>query len=195
LEGSNENENLIKASELALQEALKTIKLGIHIKEIGIAIEKAIKSFGFSPINNLSGHSIEPWHLHSGITIPNHNNSQEKTIESGIYAIEPFATTGLGSVKDGKPSGIYRVERQGNVREASAREVLGFIYEEYETLPFCSRWIHKKFGTRGLLALRRIEEAGILHHYPQLIEISGKIVSQAEHTVSIEKDKKTVTTL
>ncbi len=194
LDNKDENKKLIEASESALQKALETIKLGVPIREIGIAIEKAIKSLGFSPINNLSGHSIEPWHLHSGITIPNHDNSQAKLLEAGVYAIEPFATTGLGSVKDGKPSSIYRVERQGNVREAFAREVLGFIYEEYETLPFCSRWIHKKFGTRGLLALRRLEEAGILHHYPQLIEISGKTVSQAEHTISIEKNKKTITT-
>lgn len=195
LEGSEENKKLILAAEKAVLEACKTIKEGAKIREMGIAIEKAIKSHGFSPINNLSGHSIEQYHLHSGITIPNHDNFQDKTIESGVYAIEPFATTGLGAVRDGKLSGIYRVEREGPVRDAFAREVLGFIYEEYQTLPFCSRWIHKKFGSRGLLALRRIEEAKILHQYPQLVEISGKPVSQAEHTILIDKDKKTITTI
>ncbi|MCU0642130.1 MAG: type II methionyl aminopeptidase [archaeon] len=194
LEGNNTNKKLIEASELALQKAIEKINLGVSTNELGIAIESAIKSSKFTPIINLSGHSIEPWHLHSGITIPNHDNSQKKPLDSGIYAIEPFATSGLGSVKDGKPSGIYRVEKEGNVRDALAREVLAFICEEYETLPFCSRWIHKKFGTRGLLALKRIEDAGILHHYPQLIEVSGKPVSQAEHTVLIEKSRKVITT-
>jgi len=194
-EGNEENKKLINASEQALQKAIETIKTGIELREIGLAIEKAIKSQGFMPINNLSGHSIEPWSLHSGVTIPNHDNSRDIKLEEGVYAIEPFATSGLGSVRDGKLSGIYRVEKEGSVRDSFAREVLAFIYEEYQTLPFCSRWIHKKFGTRGLLALKRIEDAKILHHYPQLIESGGKKVSQAEHTILLEKDKKIITTL
>jgi methionine aminopeptidase len=44
------------------------------------------------------------------------------------------------------------------------------------------------------LALKRIEEASIVHHYPQLIEQSGKPVSQAEHTILIENKKKIITT-
>jgi methionyl aminopeptidase len=195
LENNEENKKLIMTAEKALLEACKTIKEGATTREIGAAIEKTIKSQGFTPINNLSGHSIEPYNLHSGVTIPNHDNSQDKEIESGVYAIEPFATTGLGSVRDGRLSGIYRIERDGAVRDNSAREVLAFIYEEYQTLPFCSRWIYKKFGARGLLALKRIEEAKILHHYPQLIEVSGKKVSQAEHTVILEGSKKTITTI
>jgi methionyl aminopeptidase len=195
LDDNEENKKLIIASEKALQKALETIKEGAAIREIGREIEKAIKAEGFMPIINLSGHSIEPYQLHSGITIPNHDNSKEITTEEGVYAIEPFATTGLGSIRDGKLSGIYKIEREGNVRDSTAREVLAFIYEEYQTLPFCSRWIHKKFGTRGLLALKRIEDAGLLHHYPQLMEISGKKVSQSEHTIILEKDQKTITTL
>lgn len=195
LDKNEENKKLINASELALQKAIEAIKIGVELREIGKAIEKEIKSHGFTPINNLSGHSIEPWTLHSGITIPNHDNSRDIKLEEGIYAIEPFATAGLGSVRDGKLSGIYRVEREGPVRDSFAREVLAFIYEEYQTLPFCSRWIHKKFGTRGLLALKRIEDAKVLHHYPQLIESGGKKVSQAEHTIILEKDKKIITTL
>lgn len=195
LDGLEENKKLIIASEKALLAACKTINPGVQIKEVGAAIEKAIKSEGFTPIHNLSGHSISQYDLHAGVTIPNHDNFKEKQLEEGVYAIEPFATTGLGTVRDGKPSGIYRIEKEIPVRDAMAREVLSFIYEEYQTLPFCARWIYKKFGARGLLALRRIEQAGVLHQYPQLIESGGKKVSQAEHTIVIEKGKKTVTTL
>jgi methionyl aminopeptidase len=194
LDNNDENKKLIKAAEDALKNACEKINEGVFIREVGAVIEKTIKSFSFEPIHNLSGHSIEPWSLHSGITVPNHDNSRDILIEPGVYAIEPFATTGLGTVRDGKPSGIYRIEREFPVRDAFAREVLAFIYEEYKTLPFCSRWIQKRFGSRGLLALRRIEEAGIVHHYPQLIESSGKKVSQAEHTLLIDKDKKKIIT-
>jgi len=194
LDNNDENKKLIKAAEEALKNACDKINEGVSTREIGAVIEKTIKSYGFEPIHNLSGHSIEPWSLHSGITMPNHDNSRDIKLEPGVYAIEPFATTGLGTVRDGKPSGIYRIERELPVRDAFAREVLAFIYEEYRTLPFCSRWIQKRFGSRGLLALRRIEEAGIVHHYPQLIESSGKKVSQAEHTLLIDKDKKKIIT-
>lgn len=195
LENSEENKKLIEAAESALQKAIEAMKIGAKLREVGASIEKEIKSRGFTPITNLSGHSIEPWTLHSGVTIPNHDNSKETLIEEGIYAIEPFATIGFGSVKEGKPSGIYKIEKEGPVRDSFAREVLAFISEEYKTLPFCARWIQKKFGTRGLLALKRIEDAGLLRHYPQLIETGAGKVSQAEHTLILEKDKKIITTL
>ena len=186
LENNRENKRLIEAAELALKNATETIALGITISKIGEQIEKSIKSFGFQPIQNLSGHSIEPYELHSGITVPNYDNSSNKEIIPGVYAIEPFSTNGLGSVRDGRPSGIYKLEKPGNVRDSFAREVLNYIVEEYKTLPFCSRWIYKKFNSRGLLALRQIEQAGVLHHYAQLVESGKGKVAQAEHTVIIK---------
>ena len=195
MENSEENKNLIKAAESALNSALDKFKIGAKLSEIGKVIEESIKKSGFQPIINLSGHSVDVFNLHAGITIPNYNNSQEKIIAEGTYAIEPFTTSGHGSVRDGRSSGIYALEKEGSVRDGFAREVLVFIAEEYRTLPFCSRWIYKKFGSRGLLALKRIEEARLLHHYPQLIEISGKKVAQAEHTVLLTDKEKIITTL
>ena len=189
LENNEENKKLILAAEEALKKATELTKLNIPLNDIGFIIEKTINSHGFKPIQNLSGHSIEKYNLHAGITIPNTGNSSPKQIEQGVYAIEPFSTNGLGSVKDGKPSGIYHLEKPGNVRDSFAREVLAFIAEQYSTLPFCSRWIHKKFGSRGLLALRQIESSGILHHYHQLIESGKGKVAQAEHTIVLEKEK------
>ena len=120
---------------------------------------------------------------------------QIQKIESGLYAIEPFSTSGLGAVRDGRPSGIYHLEKPGSVRDNFAREVLAFIAEEYQTLPFCSRWIYKKFGSKGLLALRQIEQAGLLYQYPQLIEKGSGKVAQAEHTIIITEKDKIITTL
>ncbi|MAG24376.1 type II methionyl aminopeptidase [Candidatus Pacearchaeota archaeon] len=194
LDNSEENTSLISTAESALKSSLETIKLNSTLSQIGSSIEKAITSKDFVPIANLSGHSIDQYELHSGITIPNFDNSSNQEIPEGLYAVEPFVTNGSGKVKDGKPSGIYRLEKQGNVRDPKAREVLKFIQEEYQTLPFCSRWIHKKFSSRGLLALRQIEQAGLLHHYPQLVEISKGKVAQAEHSVLLTEKEKTITT-
>ncbi len=195
LENSEENKKLINAAESALSKALEIVNSGISLGKIGETIENSIKSLGFLPIQNLSGHSIHRYDLHSGITIPNYDTQQQIKIAPGLYAIEPFSTNGFGLVRDGKPSGIYHLKKEGNVRDSLAREVMQFIVEEYNTLPFCSRWIHKKFGTRSLIALKRIEEAGLIYQYPQLIEKNSGKVAQAEHTILIKEKEKTITTL
>ena len=194
LEDSEENRKLIKAAEEALQNAIKVVNAGVSTNEIGKEIQKTIESYGFSPIINLSGHSIEQYEVHAGITIPNIDDKRKILLAEGLYAIEPFATTGNGKVYDGPDSGIYQLISERNVRSPIAREILGFIIEEYKTLPFCSRWLVKKFGTKALLGLRELERNGNLHHYAQLIEISKKKIAQAEHTMIVEKDKVTVTT-
>ena len=192
LENSEENKNLIKSAEESLKKAITIIKHNVKLSDIGKAIEETIKHHKLSPIHNLSGHSIEKNNLHAGIIIPNFDNSSNAELEEGVYAIEPFSTNGLGAVRDGKPSGIYHLEKDSQVRDNFAREVLNYIKEEYETLPFCSRWIYKKFGSRGLLALRQIEQAGLLHHYAQLIEKGNGKVAQAENTIIITKKDKII---
>lgn len=193
LEDSKENKKLIEASEKALKNAIQKIKIGISLGEIGKIIQDSIESEGFSPIINLSGHEMKEYELHAGLMIPNIDNKMPEKIKKGLYAIEPFATIGSGRVIEGKPSGIYLLEDDKNVRNMEARKILDFIIEEYKTLPFCSRWIVKKFGTKSLFALKQLEENGNIHQYHQLVEVSHKKVSQAENTVLIE-DKITVTT-
>jgi methionyl aminopeptidase len=194
LEDNPTNKALIEAAEKALDAALENLTPETEIREIGASISHEITKRGFQPIVNLSGHSINQYDLHAGITIPNIDNAQDFTLPEGVYAIEPFATTGVGKVRDGKPSGIYHLQSENPVRDPFAREVLEYIKEEYQTLPFCSRWLVKKFGSRALIALKRLEEASILHHYPQLIEQSKGKVAQAEHTVILFGKEKIITT-
>ncbi len=195
LENSDENKKLIQASEQALKNAIEAFKQGTNLNKIGTTIQNTIENFGFSPIINLSGHSIGKYNLHAGITIPNIGNKLNNTLEKGLYAIEPFATTGSGKVHDGKPSEIYVITSEKNIRNPTAREILRYIIENYHTLPFCSRWIVKKFGTRALFALKQLEENGNLHNFAQLIEKKGSKVSQAEHTLLLDQEGTKVTTL
>ncbi|MBI3334061.1 type II methionyl aminopeptidase [Candidatus Pacearchaeota archaeon] len=195
LDDNQENKALIAAAEAALHAACMRVKQGpVKIREIGAAIETAIKEACFQPVQNLSGHSIERYEIHGGATIPNYDNAQEKQLLPGVYAIEPFATNGLGKVRDSKPSTIYSLVKTGTVRDTLARQVLVYIQEEYNTLPFCARWLVKHFGSRAIMALLRLEEAGLLHHYPQLIELGKGKVAQAEHTLFIKEGKVLITT-
>ncbi len=194
LENSKHNKELIAAAESALAAAILVAQKKSSLSQIGAAIERVAHEKGFTPVHNLSGHSISTYDLHAGVTVPNYDNGDTTLLENGMYAIEPFITSGHGSVRDGKTSGIFQLTKPGAVRDPVAREVLHYISEEYQTLPFCSRWIYRKFGTRGLIGLKRIEEAGLLHGYPHLVESSGAVVAQAEHTIFIHGKDVTVTT-
>lgn len=185
LANSEENRKLIQASEEALNEAIKSVKKDIELWKIGKAIQDKIESYGLSPIRNLCGHELASFQVHAGLTIPNCNNNSNIRLKTGAYAIEPFATNGSGIVYDGKPSGIYRFESRKAIRDNLAREIISFIEEEYKTLPFCSRWIVKKFGNRAILSLHLLEQEKIIHQYPQLIEKSHSKVSQSEHTILV----------
>lgn len=184
-----ENKKLIETAELAVTASVNEFKIGKKLTEIGGVIGDTISKKGFTSIVNLSGHSIERFVIHAGWTVPNFDSGQTDILEEGLYATEPFVTNGHGRVRDGKNSGIYRIDSEsGAVRDRFAREVLNWLNDEYKTLPFASRWVHKKFSSRGLLALRQLEQAGILYQYPQLVEASGGKVAQAEHTVLLTKD-------
>ena len=188
LEGSEENKKLIEAAEAAVSVSVSEFEIDKKLTEIGKKIGEEISKFGFTSISNLSGHSIERFVVHAGWTVPNYDSGQTDILEEGLYATEPFATNGHGRVRDGGKSGIYRIDKDVSVRDRFAREVLGWIAEEYKTLPFASRWIHKKFGSRGLLAMKQLEQAGVLYQYPQLVEVSNGNVAQAEHTVLLLED-------
>ena len=198
-EKSETNKKLIQAAQIALDGALKEVKQkGINVSAnlIGKQIYETIKKFDpkMTPIINLSGHSIEQYELHSGITIPNIDDNRKVQLTAGVYAIEPFTTYGNGKIYDGKKSGIYQLQNKKNTRSPIARKVLNFIQENYKTLPFCSRWLVKELGTSSLLGLQQLEQQGLVHQYEQLVESSHSNVAQAEHTILITKDKVIVTT-
>jgi len=193
-ENSEENKKLIKTSEEALNNAIKLIKENKSLGEIGQVIQDSATKNNFSPIRNLSGHGISQYELHISPNIPNFNNNSHQILEDGVYAIEPFITTGVGEVYDGKLSGIYELKNPKQVRDQKARELLEYIAENYGTLPFCSRWLVKKFGTRALISLRNLEMSNAIYQFNHLIEKSKSKVAQSEATIIILNGKVEVVT-
>ena len=199
LENNEENKKLIQAAEDALQAATDFVAKNLRggrvgtLSQIGATIQETIEGQGFSPIINLSGHSMEQHELHAGITVPNIDDERKIKLEEGLYAIEPFSTTGSGKVHDGSQSGIYILVEERAPRSPTAREVLEFIAENYQTLPFCSRWIVKALGSKALFGLRELEKNGNLHQFAQLVESPGSKVAQAEHTILVDKEVKITT--
>jgi len=183
----NKYKDLIEASRKALENVKKIIRKDIEISEIGRAIENTIKSYNYSPIYNLSGHKIEQYVLHAGITIPNYDNKSKIKLNEGIYAIEPFATNGVGLVKEDKPSGIYSIISNNPIRDPNIKKFFQEIYNKYKMLPFSYRWLYKEYNNKINLKLfvEYIKKNGNIHEYPILVEQSNGIVTQFETTFYI----------
>lgn len=194
LDQTEENKKLIEASQKALENIEKNLSKDLELGNIGEKIENTIKSYGFNPVANLSGHSLERFDLHAGTSIPNIKTPSDKKIGTGLFAIEPFATNGKGLVHDGEKGNIYLWVEDKNPRSPFARETLEFIKDNFGNLPFAGRWIIKELGSKARLGLMQLEHEGILHQYPILTEEKGKLVSQAENTFLIADDEVIITT-
>jgi methionyl aminopeptidase len=194
LDNNPEAEKLIESSKRALENVEQNISSETTLGDIGKIIERTILSYNFKPVANLSGHSMEQYNLHAGVSVPNIANNSDFKLNEGLYACEPFATNGNGNVHDGAKGNIYSFIQDKTPRSPIARKTLNFIKENFGTLPFAGRWITKEFGSQGRLGLMQLEREHILHHYPILTEKKGKLVSQAENTFLIEKNKVTITT-
>ena len=176
---------LVKAAQKALEEALKIVKVGTELREIGKAINDTIASYGYVPVRNLSGHGLDVYNIHTNPTIPNIDNGDRKTLKEGMaFAVEPFASTGSGVVHESGLPTVFMLDNKRPVRSPITREVLKEI-ESYEGLPFAKRWLRRKFGAKANFALRELTQLGIVHEFPPLVEVNKGIVSQAEHSILI----------
>ena len=181
---SGGNQDLIDAAEDALQEALDFIEPGVTIGELGTGVQNSVPE-KYSVVRNLTGHYIDHYEQHAGVSIPNISTANTHVIEKGdAVAIEPFITDGSGKIKNGKKGNIY-IHKGGKVRGRTERKLLKKI-KDYRGLPFSSRWLD--MGARDKMALKKLCNAGAVKHYPILKEVEGGMVAQAEHTVLVGVD-------
>lgn len=181
---------LIETVEEALENAISTVKDGVAVGEIGEVVENTFTAKNLNPVSNLTGHSMDRWILHSGLSIPNiKENKSHKIHEGDVLAIEPFVTNGVGLVTDMKEIYIFRFLRDRPLRMAHARKLLEDIKKNHKNLPFAERWIQERFeGRQFNMALRQLISSRALYPYHVLKEKSDARVAQAEHTVIVEAD-------
>ncbi len=187
---------LIETANEALNLAISHVRDGAVLGEIGKAVEEYVKSQGFLPVANLTGHSLDQWNLHSGLSVPNVNDENKQIIEEGdVLAIEPFVTDGVGMVGDMKETFIYKFLRDRPLRLVESRKLLNIIKKDYKNLPFAQRWLEEDSKIRKVnLAMRQLISSRAIYPYHVLREKSGARVAQAEHTVIVESDGCIITT-
>lgn len=187
-----EYQQLIEATERALNASIEKAKKDQRISEIARSIHDEAKRYGFKTITNLSGHTLDRYRVHAGKSIPNVYMSNLPVLRRNeVFAIEPFLTTAkaAGYVIDSTQETIYSLIARKRTGIVELDRFIDIVWEERRTLPFTPRWFDNIYGEKEIKkALDELVRKKIVRVYPTLVEASGSPVAQFEHTMVISDD-------
>lgn len=88
---------LIRAAESSFRAGAKAARAGARIYEIGRAVEREVKSRGFSVLRELCGHGVGRT-IHEEPSVPNYHDARLRTrlTEGLVITIEPIISAGNG---------------------------------------------------------------------------------------------------
>ncbi|GJE89463.1 methionine aminopeptidase [Phanerochaete sordida] len=198
-------EKLIEAVQAATNTGVREAGIDVRLGELAGYIQETMESYEVEingklvpvkPIENLSGHSINPYQIHAGKSVCLvKNNDQTKMEEGEYFAIETFGSTGRGRViESGEVSHYAKVVDAPNVplRLTSAKSLLKSINKNFGTLPWCRRYLERTGESRYLLALNHLVSQGVVQDYPPLCDAPGAMTAQFEHTILLRPTRKEI---
>lgn len=179
-----------------------------NIIEHRYEIELDGKTYPIKCVRNLNGHSIGPYQIHAGKSVPIVKGGEATKMEEGeLYAIETFGSTGRGYIVEDMACSHYMKNFDAPhipLRIPRAKALLRHINKTFGTLAFCPRWLERPDGgstalhgdkgkqDRYLGALKNLCKVGLVREYPPLVDVKGSYVAQYEHTVLLRPTCKEV---
>ena len=99
---SKEKEEVCRLAKLALETALKEVKTGIKVNEIGRAIERVAKGARHTVIRNLGSHGVGRGLHEAPEFIAGFYDAKDNRVlnEGTVITIEPFVSNGAHEVED-----------------------------------------------------------------------------------------------
>jgi methionyl aminopeptidase len=198
-------DKLLEAVKAATNAGIKEAGIDVRLCDIGETIQEVMESYEIDldgktyqvkPIRNLNGHSIAPYRIHAGKSVPIVKGGDATRMEEGeLFAIETFGSTGKGVVHDDMETSHYmRNFDAGHIplRMPKAKALLNTITKNFGTLAFCRRWLDRVGETKYLMALKNLCDVGIVDPYPPLCDIKGCYTAQYEHTILLRPTCKEV---
>jgi len=196
---------LVKAVREATETGIRHAGIDSRLCDVGAAIQEVMesheieldgKTYQVKSIRNLNGHSISPYQIHAGKTVPIIKGGEATRMEENeFYAIETFGSTGRGYVHDDMETSHYMKNFDvGHVplRLQRSKQLLNTINKNFGTLAFCRRWLDRLGEERYLMALKDLGEKGIVEPYPPLCDVKGCYTAQFEHTILLRPTCKEV---
>jgi len=202
-------DQLLKAVRAATNTGIKEAGIDARLNEIGAAIQETMESYELEldgttypikSIRNLNGHSIAPYQIHAGKTVPIVKGGERtKMEENEVYAIETFGSTGRGQVTDDSSMECSHYMKnfdapKPSLRLTRSKQLLSVINKNFGTLAFCRRWVDRLGETKYLLAIKDLCDKGVVDAYPPLSDIKGCYTAQYEHTVVLRPTCKEIVT-
>lgn len=198
-------DQLLKAVKESTDMGIRTAGIDVRLCDVGEAIQEVMesyeveldgKTFPVKCVRNLNGHSIAPYQIHAGKSVPIVKGGEQTKMEEGeFFAIETFGSTGKGYVREDLECSHYMKNYDvGHVplRLPRAKQLLGVIDRNFGTLAFCRRYLDRIGETKYLMALKNLCDAGIVQAYPPLCDVKGSFVAQYEHTILLKPTNKEV---
>jgi methionyl aminopeptidase len=202
-------DRLKEAVREATNTGVREAGIDVRLTDIGEAIQEVMesyeieldgKTFPIKCIRNLNGHSIAPYRIHAGKTVPIVKNGDQTKMEEGeLYAIETFGSTGRGLIYEDLECSHYMLNGDipfasalGQVRVPRSKQLLFTIHQNFGTLAFCRRYLDRIGETKYLMALKNLTDLGVVDPYPPLVDIKGCYTAQYEHTLILRPTCKEV---
>lgn len=198
-------ERLIEAVRDATNTGIREAGIDVRLCDIGAAIQEVMESYEVEldgktyrvrSIRNLNGHSISPYRIHAGKTVPIVRGGEATLMEENeFYAIETFGSTGRGLVHDDMECSHYMKNfdvQYVPLRLQSSKALLGTINKQFGTLAFCRRWLDRAGATKYQMALKDLCDKGVVDAYPPLCDAKGCYTAQFEHTIMLRPTCKEV---
>ncbi|KAJ9601639.1 hypothetical protein L9F63_000172 [Diploptera punctata] len=198
-------DKLIEAVRDATNTGIKAAGIDVQLCDIGAAIQEVMESYEVEidgkvyqvkSIRNLNGHSISPYRIHAGKTVPIVKGGEATVMEENeFYAIETFGSTGRGQVHDDMEVSHYMKNYDVGyvpLRLQSSKSLLNTINKHFGTLAFCRRWLDRAGCTKYQMALKDLCDKGIVDPYPPLCDVKGSYTAQFEHTIMLRPTCKEV---
>ncbi|XP_050310229.1 methionine aminopeptidase 2 [Anthonomus grandis grandis] len=198
-------DKLVEAVRDATNTGIRAAGIDVQLCDIGAAIQEVMesyeidldgKTYQIKSIRNLNGHSISPYRIHAGKTVPIVKGGEATVMEENeFYAIETFGSTGRGVVHDDMECSHYMKNFDVPyvpLRLQSSKSLLNIINKNFGTLAFCKRWLDRAGATKYQMALKDLCDKGIVEDYPPLCDIKGCYTAQFEHTILLRPTCKEV---
>ena len=190
---------LLDSTSDATFTGIKEMRPDARLYEVSEKIEEVINSYELTdgtpikPIFGLGGHNVLPYKVHGDKLIlskPHASQQGKKVVADEIYAIETFASTGNGTIKQMSVDSCTHFMLKDNFNKISKSKnpVVKWAQKTNNNLPFtqyqCSKHSITNYNRHIQEGIKKSEIVA----YPVMSDISNTYTSQFEHTIHI-KDK------